>query len=115
MAYRESFNLAMVQARVQGLLNDLWTCHGIVKKSSSEFQHALATAIILLTPMAPHFCAELWNGLAQGVKVKTCHKIDWNKSVFHQTWPELDDNYNLKLLVNKNDELISEIPIVVWK
>ena len=114
-AYRDTKNFAMVQARVQGLLNDLWTCNGIIKRDSAEFQKALATAIILLAPMAPHFCCELWEGLAKGVPVKHSQDFHWDKSVFHQPWPELDSNYNLKLLVTKNNEPLSEIPIAVWK
>ena len=118
MAYRNSHNFAHVQDCVQQLLRFLLSgtqCPDTVKKTSGEFQHALATAIILLTPMAPHFCAELWNGLAQGVQVKNCHDFDWNKSVFHQTWPEMDQNYNLRLIINKNGQLVSEIPMEVWK
>ena len=115
-AYRETRNFAMVQARVQGLLSDIWPCHSIIKRDSGEFQKALATAIILLAPMAPHFCSELWSGLAQGVPVKHCQDdFHWEKSVFHQPWPELDANYNLKLIVNKNDEVLSEIPVALWK
>ena len=75
----------------------------------------LGTAIMLLAPMAPHFCSELWNGLSKGLKVRHCQEFDWDKSLFHQTWPELDDNYNLKLLIKANGEQISEIPIAVWK
>ena len=70
---------------------------------------------MLLVPMAPHLCSELWKGLSAGLPVKHCHDFDWNKSLFHQTWPELDDNYNLKLNIKANGEIISEIPIAVWK
>ena len=114
-AYRSSKNFAMVQARVQGLIGDLWGIHGSVKSTSSEFQRALITAIMLLTPMAPHMCSELWTGLSQGMKNKYCDEFDWEKSLFHQKWPELDENYNLKLVIQKNKEVVSEIPIAVWK
>ena len=115
-AYRETKNFAMVQARVQGLLGDLWTVHGLVKRDSPEFHRALGTAIVLLTPMAPHFCAELWNGLAQALASKDSDQdLDWSQSVFHQTWPELDSNYNLKIVINRNGKSISEVPIALWK
>jgi len=114
-AYRETFGFAVVQASVQGLLGDLSGVHGKVKRDSGEFQRALGTAIMLLAPMAPHLCSELWKGLSVGLPVKHCHDFDWNKSLFHQTWPELDDNYNLKLNIKANGEIISEIPIAVWK
>ena len=97
------------------MLGDLWTIHGRVKRDSSEFQRALGTAIILLAPMAPHFCSELWNGLSKGLLVKHCQDFDWNKSLFHQSWPELDENYNLKMIIKANGESVSEIPIAVWK
>ena len=116
-AYRETKNFAMVQARVQGMLGDLWSVHGRVKKDSSEFHRALGTAIVLLAPMAPHFCAELWNGLSQALRDKNTDLtgFDWTQSVFHQSWPELDSNYNLKIAINRNGKWISEIPIALWK
>ena len=33
--------------------------------SSLEYRRGLACAIILLTPLAPHFCAEMWTGLSR--------------------------------------------------
>ena len=69
--------------------------------------------------MAPHFCAELWNGLSQALVSKSKNfdqtGFDWTQSVFHQTWPELDSNYNLKIAINRNGKLISEVPIALWK
>ena len=41
--------------------------------------------------------------------------LDWSQSVFHQTWPELDSNYNLKIVINRNGKSISEVPIALWK
>jgi hypothetical protein len=42
-------------------------------------------------------------------------EFDWSKSVFQQTWPELDDNYNLKIKVKAMDEDLIEIPVARWK
>ena len=39
---------------------------------------------MLLAPMAPHFCSELWNGLSKGLKVRHCQDFEWDKSLFHQ-------------------------------
>ncbi len=97
------------------MLGDLFTVHGRVKRDSAEFQRALGTAIILLAPMAPHFCSELWYGLCKGLTVKHCQHFDWNLSLFHQAWPEMDDNYNLKMIVNVDGEPLSEIPIALWR
>ena len=82
-AYSRTRNLAMVMARVQGLLGELWAVHGYTKATNPEFQRTLASAIILLTPLAPHFCAELWAGLSM-VHNKHCADFDWTKTVFHQ-------------------------------
>ena len=97
----------MVMARVQGLLGELAGGAVIPNVGSTlEYQRGLATAIILLTPLAPHFCAEMWAGLSDAAiqcksgQDKNCSIDDnfiWNKSVFHQAWPKLDQNYNLKL------------------
>ena len=65
--------------------------------------------------MAPHFCSELWAGLAKGVPVKHCDDFRWDQSVFHQPWPKLDENYNLKLQILINHENLCEIPIALWK
>ena len=111
-AYRTTYNFAAIQARVQGLLGDLWSVHGRVKRDSPEFQRALGTAILSLSPMAPHFCSELWEGLRQ---VKNCQDFDWEKPLFHQKWPELDENYNLKVVINLNREPLSEFPMALWK
>jgi len=113
-AYACTRNLSMVMARVQGLISELWGSHGYTKATNPEYQRGLASAIILLTPLAPHFCAELWAGL-QSTKTKNCQDYHWDKSVFHQPWPELDPNYNLKLILRKNGDVMEEVPIAVWR
>lgn len=116
-AYRHTNNFATIQGRIQGLLGDLWTIHGSVKRDSGEFQRGLFTAIMLLAPMAPHFSSELFAGLTTGLSKKHFFdgQIDWEKSLFHQKWPELDENYNLKFNIKLNGELLKELPMAVWK
>ena len=124
-AYSETRNLSMAMARVQGLLSELSGTSVIPSVgSSAEYHRALANAIILLTPLAPHFCAEMWSGLSDAVKQcqsKTDLEIPqndeflWNKSVFHQPWPTLDHNYNLKLKVIRNGKDLTSIPVATWK
>ena len=124
-AYSETRNLSMVMARVQGLLSELSGGAAIPSLSSSvQYYKGLATAIILLTPLAPHFCAEMWAGLAYSAnrhKSNQNNKSDiddifqWNKSVFHQSWPKLDQNYNLKLHILRNGKELDTIPIAVWR
>ena len=109
-------------ARIQGLLNELWKVPGQVKSDSREFHRGLATAIILLAPIAPHFSAELWEGMKLIPKIH-CPEEDglkWSESVFQQEWPKLDINYNMKLILrtvsstNKPKELAT-LPIALWK
>ena len=78
-------NHATVLARLQGLIGDMWNCHGYTKATNPEFQRALGSAIILLAPLAPHFCSELW-AILQAVPNKTCQDFLWDKSVFHQVY-----------------------------
>ena len=124
-AYSETRNLSMVMARVQGLLGELAGASSNANVgSTAEFHRGLANAIILLTPLAPHFCAEMWAGLSHAVvqnQLNKCVNTEqndeflWNKSVFHQPWPSLDPNYNLKLKVMKNGKDLTSIPIATWK
>ena len=82
-AYSRTRNLAAVLANVQGLLGDLGNTHGYTKATNPEYQRTLGSAIIMLAPLAPHFCTELWATL-QTLPNKTWKEFKWNKSVFHQ-------------------------------
>lgn len=67
---------------------------------SKEFEKALAVLIIMLAPVTPHFCSELWAGFLSAPH-RTCdtsNLIDWQKSVLEQTWPKVDNNYELSFL-----------------
>lgn len=64
---------------------------------SGEFELALATLIIMLSPIAPHFCCELWAGL-QSAPNRICNNsllINWENNVLHQKWPVVDEHYEL--------------------
>jgi leucyl-tRNA synthetase len=124
-AYSETRNLSMVMARVQGLLSELSRGAAIPNIGcTAEYHRGLASTIILLTPLAPHFCAEMWAGLSDAViqyhtsQNNNCDINDdflWDKSVFHQAWPKLDHNYNLKLNVLKNGKELTTIPVATWR
>lgn len=67
---------------------------------SKEFELALASLIIMLSPVTPHFSSELWSGFLSapnrvGLDLPS---IDWEKSVLDQRWPKVDDHYNLSFL-----------------
>ncbi|XP_075972098.1 leucyl-tRNA synthetase, mitochondrial [Anticarsia gemmatalis] len=67
---------------------------------SEEFEKALAALIIMLAPVTPHFCSELWAGfLSAPNRISSeSNLINWQQDVLHQKWPTVDDHYKLSLL-----------------
>jgi len=49
--------------------------------------------VIMLSPIAPHFCEELWQGLGN------------KESIFKTAWPK----YDLKLLIEENVDLVIQV------
>ncbi|KPJ16720.1 putative leucyl-tRNA synthetase, mitochondrial [Papilio machaon] len=68
--------------------------------NSKEYELALAALIIMLTPVTPHFCSELWAGfLSTPNRINNNSVIiDWQKSVLEQQWPQVDNNFELSFL-----------------
>ncbi|KAJ8735536.1 hypothetical protein PYW07_007156 [Mythimna separata] len=67
---------------------------------SKEFEKSLAVLIIMLAPVTPHFCSELWAGI-QSAPHRVCdtsNLIDWEKNVLEQAWPKVDEHYELSFL-----------------
>lgn len=80
---------------------------------SLQFERALAAQIIMLAPMAPHFASELWSGFQSAPnRLSTNEDFNWNKSVLEQSWPEVDMNYCLDLLIQTNgiDNALIKMP-----
>lgn len=71
-----------------------------VVAKSKEFERALSDLIIMLAPVTPHFCSELWAGflLAPNRICDSQNIIDWNKTVLEQKWPKVDDDFELSFL-----------------
>ncbi|XP_063778496.1 leucine--tRNA ligase, mitochondrial isoform X2 [Pseudophryne corroboree] len=84
------FNAAISQ--LMSLSNILLHSSSGVVQHSSEFEDALASLIIMMSPMAPHLASELWKGVAQ-VEHKLCTQYDWSKDVLLQAWPTADPEY----------------------
>ncbi|KOB65649.1 Leucyl-tRNA synthetase, partial [Operophtera brumata] len=65
-----------------------------------EFELALASLIIMLAPVTPHFCSELWAGFLSAPKRlnQNSHLINWDKAVLEQTWPRVDDDFELSYM-----------------
>ncbi|XP_026731314.1 probable leucine--tRNA ligase, mitochondrial [Trichoplusia ni] len=71
-----------------------------VVAKSKEFERALSDLIIMLAPVTPHFCSELWAGflLAPNRICDSQNIIDWSKTVLEQKWPKVDDDFELSFL-----------------
>jgi len=111
--YSHTRNLAVVIARVNSMIAAGWGVPGQVKRDSPEFQQLLGTILLVLAPMAPHMVAELWDSF-RSVKNRLCQDFDWDKGVFHQSWPQLDITTNLELKVVGNKRELVKIPVVKW-
>ncbi|XP_060803565.1 leucine--tRNA ligase, mitochondrial isoform X2 [Amyelois transitella] len=100
--FKHTQKLSVGISRLQGLTNTLRNkVPPEVISKSKEFEIALAYLIIMLSPVMPHFCSELWAGFMEAPN-RVCHstdgKIYWDKSILEQKWPEVDDDYKLSLL-----------------
>lgn len=84
------FNAAISQ--LMSLSNILLHSTQRVVQHSREFEDALASLIIMMSPMVPHLASELWRGVGQ-VEHKLCTQYNWNKDVLHQAWPIIDPEY----------------------
>ncbi|XP_068092433.1 leucine--tRNA ligase, mitochondrial [Hyperolius riggenbachi] len=84
------FNAAI--SRLMALSNTLLYSSLRVVQHSREYENALASLIIMLSPMAPHLASELWKGMGQ-VEHKQCTQYNWNTDVLHQAWPTIDSEY----------------------
>ncbi|XP_047525766.1 probable leucine--tRNA ligase, mitochondrial [Pieris napi] len=63
---------------------------------SKEFELALASLIIMLSPVTPHFCSELWAGLMSAPnRIGSETQFSWNAHVLKQKWPIVDSDFPL--------------------
>lgn len=66
---------------------------------SPQYERTLATLIVVLAPIAPHFASELWSGFVSAPNhLKSCNTILWDKNVLEQSWPDVDPDYHLDLI-----------------
>jgi leucyl-tRNA synthetase len=74
---RNTFNTAI--AAVMELLNDVAKHSGTESQSIAVRHEALTSAILLLSPIAPHICHALWQALG------------YSESVAEASWPSVDE------------------------
>ncbi|MEE6513409.1 hypothetical protein FKM82_021015 [Ascaphus truei] len=84
------FNAAI--SRLMSLSNVLSQSSSRVILHSSEFEDALASLCIMISPMVPHVASELWKGMAH-VQQKLCTQYKWDEDVLRQAWPNVDPEY----------------------
>ncbi|CAG9796636.1 unnamed protein product [Diatraea saccharalis] len=100
--FKHTNKLSVGISRLQSLTNTLRkNLPPDVIAKSKEFESALASLIIMLSPVTPHFCSELWAGFVSAPN-RICNQsqtnICWDKNVLEQQWPKVDEQYNLSLL-----------------
>ncbi|AEJ02481.1 leucyl-tRNA synthetase [Nitrosomonas sp. Is79A3] len=98
---RHTFNTAI--AAVMELMNGLAKSQGTDPASRNLMQEALENIVLLLSPIVPHICHELWRELKPGTEL------------FDQPWPQADNaamvQNEIKLIVQVNGKLRGEINV----
>jgi leucyl-tRNA synthetase len=98
---RYTFNTAI--AAVMELMNNLTKSQGTDPASRNLMQEALENIVLLLSPIVPHICHELWRELRPGTEL------------FDQPWPQADSSAmvqdQIKLIVQINGKLRGQIDI----
>ncbi|XP_055690278.1 leucine--tRNA ligase, mitochondrial [Lutzomyia longipalpis] len=105
--FRHTHMLSDAIRKMQGLTNSIRRVPQDVMQSSGEFQRALAAQIAMLAPIAPHFASELWVRFA--AVAQKDEFVNLTDDVLQQKWPEVDQEYELGLVVKVNGlELATE-------
>ncbi|MEK6735100.1 MAG: class I tRNA ligase family protein, partial [Pseudomonadota bacterium] len=98
---RHTFNTAI--AAVMELMNSLAKEQGTDPTSRNLMQESLENIVLLLSPIVPHICHELWRELRPGTEL------------FDQPWPQADDSAlvqdEIKLIVQVNGKLRGQINV----
>ena len=98
---RHTFNTAI--AAVMELMNSLAKEQGADPASRNLMQESLENIVLLLSPIVPHICHELWRELRPDTEL------------FDQPWPQADDSAlvqdEIKLIVQVNGKLRGQINV----
>jgi leucyl-tRNA synthetase len=98
---RHTFNTAI--AAVMELMNGLAKCQDTDPASRNLMQEALENIVLLLSPIVPHICHELWRELRPGTEL------------FDQPWPQADsaamEQDEIKMIVQVNGKLRGQINV----
>jgi leucyl-tRNA synthetase len=98
---RHTFNTAI--AAVMELMNGLTKIQDTDSASRNLLQEALESIVLLLSPIVPHICHELWRELRPGTELSD------------QSWPQADSaamvQDEIKLIVQVNGKLRGQIDV----
>ena len=98
---RHTFNTAI--AAVMELMNGLAKCPDTDAASRNLMQEALESIVLLLSPIVPHICHEIWRELRPGTELPG------------QPWPQADSaamaQDEIKLIVQVNGKLRGQINV----
>ena len=100
---RQTFNTAI--AAIMELINETsrFIENSSQKNDKQVVQEALETAILMLAPIAPHFCHALWNHLGH------------DEAVIDAPWPQVDESAltrdTMLIVLQVNGKLRSKIEV----
>jgi leucyl-tRNA synthetase len=97
-------------ARLQGLTNAIKKINPQNAGQSREFERCIHALVIMLQVFAPNTAAELWSALSQ---VEAIDKQLWDhsKDVYQQSWPKVDADSDIDLIINAFDISCGRVPI----
>lgn len=111
--YKYTHQLSVAISHMQGLTSAIRRSTPDVGALGKNYERALATLIVMLAPMAPHFASELWARFRYASH-RACPEsefIDWNAGVLSQKWPKVDANHKVSLTFKANNVIITETKI----
>lgn len=109
--YSEAYLLNTVISRLYTMSTTLRKCASSTIHFSKIYERTLADMIIVTAPMAPHFAAQLWEGISSVPEKLNEHEYNWSATVFEQRWPVMDEDFPLSLIVKVNSAVKHEYSI----
>ncbi|MGK0270664.1 MAG: leucyl-tRNA synthetase [Cocleimonas sp.] len=103
MSRRFTFN-TVIAANME-LLNDLFKFHEDSQQSRAVRQEALELIVLMLAPIMPHVCQELWRLLGH------------DSATMDESWPEIDEaalvQSKIQMMIQINGKLRGKIDVAV--
>ncbi|CAG0894173.1 unnamed protein product [Cyprideis torosa] len=108
-----TYRISMAIRKMISYTKDLRQCPQGFIAQSKNYEKALADLLITASPIIPHLASELWERMSS-VGSKDIPGINWSAPVLRQSWPEVDMDYVLPLLIclngSKKPEVVLRFP-----